>query len=167
MSSTVPARSANKRLKPLSNSKIVGGRVPDDAWKEKLSKTVDLRENGSKTYHGDVWSTQGEYIEGMIYLSRRSAPTVPKSKNEDSSSKKKSDTVDTLSASMDDHMHLSTADNEKMRAKKRCASALSALSWDKGFESQIVREGGLRALINLSGLKDTISQRVSLYVSAQ
>ena len=110
-----------------------------------------------KDYKGDVWGTRGVYNEGMIYLSRMSAPgehrSVKKSENDTSN------VSDIINNNL--NLHDMANENDRLKAKKRCAIALCSISWNQGFESQIVREGGLKALINLSNLKDTVAQTVS------
>jgi hypothetical protein len=150
MSSTVPLRTGKKLAPVNGKTSSVDKSKNNEEWKEKLSKM-----NLKKSYHGDTWGSRGPYDEGLLYLSRMSVHgSVIAS---DIGAVVKSEDAE-IKSSLDSSM--AAADSEKLRAKKRCAAALCSLSWDKGFESQIVSEGGLKALISLSGLKDTQSQRV-------
>ena len=124
------------------------------AWLNSLTSMTSPDES----YTGDVWGTRGNYNEGMIYLSRMSAPSEMRVVK-----KKEKDTTDVSDIINNNLLHHDDAtENDKLKSKKRCAAALSSLSWNKGFESQIVKEGGLKAIITLSNLKDSISQMVSL-----
>ena len=138
--------------------------VKEEAW------MVNLQKFSKSGYHGDLWSTKGEYNDGenfpffplfwkkhtslfslsfntdllnhyiytgLVYLSRFSKPESfndPKKEKEQSLA----DTAKDIQESLD--TSTLNPDSDKLRAKKRCASALSSLSWDSDFEHQIVNE---------------------------
>jgi hypothetical protein len=167
--STSPIKKEGKSLAPVkvksqtsvtgkggaaSKSTHAGGESTHE-WASKL-KDPSATTTG---YNGDLWGTKGEYSEGIVYLSRFSKPAsfAPTSNNE-------AQVSTNIAKNIQESLDTTTVvpDSDKMRAKKRCAAALSSLSWDNGFENQIVNEGGLEALTALAVLKDKGAQMVGL-----
>ena len=129
-----------------------------EAWKTKLTNLITKSKNKSQKYSGDVFSSRGDYTEGITYLSRRTL--------------KRKSLLDTQTANIRSIVNAKHATNDfnlkaqnnaerrkKIEARRRSVTALYSLTKEDGFEQQIISEGGLRAINILCSLRDlTINQ---------
>jgi hypothetical protein len=136
-----------------------------------MSDTSDTKINPFKDYDGDTFGTRGEYIDGMVYMSRMQKPPVMSNRMLDESainstmdSSQDAAKTETVVADEDAELALSETTakvepkRDKYEQKQRCAATLRNWSFHPENAKRMVSEGAIAALMSLARTDDVKTQ---------
>lgn len=160
-----------KLEKKLAKQRAARMAAKDEAAKEtEIQKKAVVLFTGNRNmqsvlrkYEGDRFSTGGEYMEGMLYLSRMpSAPKKPSSKAESQAIvKNDSSKAPTTNANGDDESeaaffemyNVKNSPDDEASSKLYCATALCNWARNASNAPRLANEGAVRAIMQLSNEK--------------